>query len=119
MESFEQQLERLSKDFVWLEDYEVSNLPDEERWTYINKRKLIWDTNSMCRMIETARKDAKQKVEKEKIEKEKTEGTIEWKIGVIINLLKIDKLTIFQIADAMNVDEELVIYIKEGLQENN
>ncbi len=32
MESFEEQHARLSKDFVWLEDYEVSNLPDEERW---------------------------------------------------------------------------------------
>jgi hypothetical protein len=106
MESFEEQLERLSKDFVWLEDYEVSNLPDEERWSYINKRKLIWDTNAMCRIIETARKDAGEKARKEEqeIAKKQTYQNIK-------ETLKSD-LTIQQIAKLFKVNEEEVLKIK-------
>jgi len=118
MESFEEQLERLSKDFVWLEDYEVSNLPDEERWSYINKRKLIWDTNAMCRIIETARKDAGEKARKEiaekKIEqarKEEQEKAKQQTHQNIKEALK-DGFTIKQVIKLFKVTEEEVLKIK-------
>ena len=110
MESYEEQHARLSKDFVWLDDDQVRNLPDEERYSYISKRKLIWDTYSMCQIIETAKKDARERVRREREERE----NLEWKKGVVANLLKLDKLSNSQIAKALNISEEEILKVKNN-----
>ncbi len=120
MESYEEQHARLSKDFVWLDDDQVRNLPNEERYSYISKRKLIWDTYAMCQIIETAKKDAREKykreINKEQIEKmiQEEEGKVRKQTYQNIKEALEDGFTVKQVIKLFKVTEEEVLNIKNN-----